>query len=58
MKPGFVGDGALRFEASGQIQANWVDAIDVQDLIKEALKYLSSRLPNGYSAPGTTRVGS
>lgn len=58
VKPGFVGDGALRFEASGQIRANRVDAIDVRDLIDEALKYLCSRLPAGYAAPGTTRVGS
>lgn len=58
VKPGFVGDGTLRFEASGQIRANQVDAIDVRDLIDEALTYLCSRLPDGYSAPGNTRVGS
>ncbi|MCF8571545.1 hypothetical protein L5G32_14835 [Gordonia sp. HY002] len=55
VKPGFVGDGTLRFEASGQIQAILVDAIDIRDLLEEALKYLCSRLPNGYSAPGITR---
>lgn len=56
VKPGFVGDGTLRFEASGQIPAKLVDAIDIRDLIEEALKYLCSRLPVGYSAPGTARV--
>ncbi|WP_166348988.1 hypothetical protein [Phytoactinopolyspora limicola] len=58
VNPGFVGDGVLRFEASGQIQSNRVDAVDVRDLIDEALKYLCSALPDGYSAPDTTRVGS
>lgn len=56
VKPGLVGDGTLRFEASGQIPAKLVDAIDIRDLIEEALKYLCSRLPFGYSAPGTAQV--
>ncbi|MFD2840878.1 hypothetical protein ACFSYH_09890 [Populibacterium corticicola] len=50
VKPGFVGDGVLRFEASGQIQADRVDAVDIRDLIDEALRYLCSALPEGYSA--------
>lgn len=50
VKPGFVGDGALRFEASGRIQANLVDAMDILGLIDEALRHLGSSLPMGYLA--------
>ncbi|WP_350269034.1 hypothetical protein AAFP32_10100 [Brevibacterium sp. CBA3109] len=50
VNPGFVGDGTLRFEASGQIKSVAVDAVDLLDLIDEALKYLCSELPDGYSA--------
>lgn len=58
LSPGFVGDGTLRFEASGQIETNLVDAVDVRDLIGEALKYLCSALPEGYSTPDPARIGS
>ena len=64
VKPGFVGDGALRFEASGQISAADVDAIDLLDLIDEGLAYLCWELPDGYSSAMTagsrtpSRIGS
>lgn len=50
VKPGFVGDGTLRFEASGQVSSAAVDAVDLLDLIDEGLTYLCAGLPNGYSS--------
>jgi len=49
IKPGFVGDGTLRFEASGHVKAETVDAVDLCDLIDEALKHLCAELPKGYT---------
>lgn len=58
VKPGFVGDGTLRFEASGSIETGQVDAVDIRILIEEALRHLCSQLPEGYSTPSVADSGS